>query len=342
MNKKLKAVLQLAFSLLLGAFFIWFFVRRLTPEEIDQIWDVFGRANYFWVVVSILIAVVSHWYRAIRWIPLLEPTGYKPKRLNAFGAVMIGYLGNLVFPRLGEILRCTSLYQQEKVPVGKSLGTVVTERAIDLIIYVLLFVFVLVAFGEDIYSYIEITFLAPILEKITFWKLGLLLFGICAAVFGLYLLFRKRLLQFKIVQKAETFAVSLWGGLKSIAYLKKPWTFLFQTFMIWACYYLGLYVCFFALPETSSLGWEPAMVAFVLSTVGSMFVQGGIGIYPMLIAGSLAIYGIADAKGYALGWLIWGAQQIVVVVIGILAIILLPYFNRKRDDQVRSDSIQDH
>ncbi|MDR0363764.1 MAG: flippase-like domain-containing protein [Bacteroidales bacterium] len=323
-------VLQLAFSLLLGAFFIWFFVRRLAQEEIDQIWDVFGRANYGWITISLIVAVLSHWFRAIRWILLLQPMGYKPKYINTFGAVMIGYLGNLVFPRLGEILRCSSLYQQEKVPVSKSLGTVVTERAIDFIIYAALFVFVIITFGENIYSYIEITFLAPILEKVSFWKLAVLLFGITVALLGIYFLFRRKLIQYGVVRKIENFAISLWDGLKSIVYLKRPWIFLVQTFMIWFCYYLGLYVCFFALPETSSLGWEPAMVAFVLSTVGSMLVQGGMGIYPMLIAGSLAIYGIADVKGYALGWLIWGAQQIVVVVLGTLFIILLPYFNRKK------------
>lgn len=341
MNKKLKNLLQLAFSLCLGAFFIWFFVRRLSQEEIDQIWDVFGRANYGWMIASIVIAILSHWFRAIRWDALLEPTGYKPRKMNAFGCVMIGYLGNLALPRLGEVLRCSSLYQYEKVPVNKSLGTVVTERVIDLIIYVLLFVFVLVAFSDEIYSYVEVTFLAPLLEKISVWKLLLLLIGIGVACLALYLLFRKKLIRYKFVQKIEGFVVGLWSGLKSIAYLKHPWVFLFQTAMIWICYYLGLYVCFFALPESSSLGWEPAMAAFVLSTIGSMLVQGGIGIFPMLIAGSLAIYGLPDALGYALGWLIWGAQQITVVVLSVLSLILLPYFNRKKNDQAGNNQCQD-
>ena len=56
---------------------------------------------------------------------------------------MICYLANLAFPRLGEILRCTFIQRYEKVPFQKTLGTVVTERIIDMICFGLVLLFAL-------------------------------------------------------------------------------------------------------------------------------------------------------------------------------------------------------
>jgi len=53
---------------------------------------------------------------------------------------MIGYLANLAVPRLGEVLKCTILAKYEKVPAEKLVGTIVAERAFDVISLGILFV----------------------------------------------------------------------------------------------------------------------------------------------------------------------------------------------------------
>jgi hypothetical protein len=67
----------------------------------------------------------------------MEPLGYKPRISNTFLAVLIGYMANLAFPRLGEVLKCTVLARYEKVPANKLVGTIVAERVFDVICLVI-------------------------------------------------------------------------------------------------------------------------------------------------------------------------------------------------------------
>ena len=57
---------------------------------------------------------------------------------------------------------------------------------------------------------------------------------------------------------------------------------------------------------------------------------GGIGAYPLLIAKLMELYGL-DFKtiGTALGWLLWSAQTIIILVCGVIFSALITYFNKK-------------
>jgi uncharacterized protein (TIRG00374 family) len=341
MKKRLKVALQIAFSLALGGFFIWFFVRRLSQEEINEIWGAFRRADYLWLIGAFFIGIASHWVRGIRSILLLEPMGYKPTKTNAFFATIIGYLANLAVPRLGEVLRCSTLSQYEKIPVSKSFGTVITERVIDMLIYLLMFLFVLLTFSADLYQYAETTFLSSFLQKVSLLQLaGIAVAGVVVVVLFYLFVLRKKLLKYAIVQKTENFVKGIWTGLKSITQLKRPILFIIETLLIWLLYYAGFYICFFSLPETAALTPDAGLAAMAFATIGGIIVQGGIGLYPLFVAGTLAVYGVAEPVGYALGWLAWGAQQVAVVLVGTLSIICLPYYNRKRDGKNRNHPVE--
>jgi uncharacterized protein (TIRG00374 family) len=133
-------VLKVTFFLGLGLFFIWLFMHNLTSDEKNEIYNSFINANYFWILVSFVFAILSHISRTLRWMILLEPMGYVPRKKNAFLAIMIGYFANLALPRLGEITRCGILSKYEKIPMQKSFGTVVTERGLDVIMLGLIFI----------------------------------------------------------------------------------------------------------------------------------------------------------------------------------------------------------
>src|SRR6185369_10374229 len=70
---------------------------------------------------------------------LMEPLGYHPSKINTFLGVMIGYFVNLGAPRLGEVIKCTILARYEKIPANKLVGTIVAERAFDVICLALVF-----------------------------------------------------------------------------------------------------------------------------------------------------------------------------------------------------------
>ncbi len=110
--------------------FLWLTLRKSDWNAI--IADLSG-AKYIYLIPAVLMLLVSHFIRALRWKILMEPLGYKPTTLNTFLAVMIGYWANLAVPRLGEVLKCTILAKYEKVPADKLVGTIVAERAIDVL-----------------------------------------------------------------------------------------------------------------------------------------------------------------------------------------------------------------
>src|SRR5688572_14171945 len=114
-------------------------------------WKALSEANYLWILLSILLGTFAHYVRALRWKLIIEPFGYKPRTYNLFFAVMNMYFFNAMVPRLGEVTRCAILKTYENIPVEKSLGTVVAERAVDLICFAL-FLGSIALFNPETYS----------------------------------------------------------------------------------------------------------------------------------------------------------------------------------------------
>ncbi|HML59050.1 MAG TPA: hypothetical protein PKA85_11820, partial [Ferruginibacter sp.] len=66
-----------------------------------------------------------------------------------------------------------------------------------------------------------------------------------------------------------------------------------------------------------------------LATLAMIATPGGIGSFPIFVMQTLAIYLIPETQGKAFGWLLWGVNTGIVIVSGVLAILLLPYLNKK-------------
>jgi hypothetical protein len=120
-------------------------------------------------------------------------------------------------------------------------------------------------------------------------------------------------------------------GLKSLLKVRNLWLFAFYTISIWALYLLMAYIVFFSIPDTSNVGIDAGLAVLVFGSIGFMVVQGGIGIYPAIVAETLVLYGVSSVQGYALGWLIWTSQNLTIVVVGIISLILLPILNNRKN-----------
>jgi uncharacterized protein (TIRG00374 family) len=140
MAKKLAAILKYIGFLGLGIFLVWYSLQQISDDKWDAFTLSLQNARYWLFVPVFFILTGSHFTRALRWKELIAPLGYKPKNTNTFFAVMIGYLANLAVPRLGEILKCTVLAKYEAIPAEKTVGTIVAERAVDVVCLGLLFV----------------------------------------------------------------------------------------------------------------------------------------------------------------------------------------------------------
>ncbi|MEI8046455.1 MAG: lysylphosphatidylglycerol synthase transmembrane domain-containing protein [Bacteroidota bacterium] len=335
MNPKLKNIISLTISLGIGFFFIWLSLIKLTPDQKKDIIIAIRNANFWWVALAIPLGILSHFLRAIRWKMLIETMGYKPRNSNMFFAVMIGYFSNLALPRLGEVSRCTILTKYEDIPFDKSFGTVITERAFDMIVFIALFFFVIIYqadrlsdfFNKEIYGLIE--------NKLHLNNLNSLLVIIVIVLIILFsilfLFFWNKIQTNKIFIKVKEIILGFVEGLKSLTKVKNLWLFGFYTFSIWSLYLAMAYIVFFSIPASSGLGIDAGLAVLVFGSIAIMIVQGGIGIYPEFVSKTLFLFQVVKTQGLALGWLIWTSQNLTIVVVGIISLILLPILNNRKN-----------
>ena len=321
MNEKLKNILKTVLPIALGVFLVWYSYYKTSPEDRTQILFYVKEADLFWVSISIILGILGHISRAVRWNYLLEPLGYKPKIINNVFIILMAYFANLGIPRTGEILRATALTTYEDVPFEKGFGTIVTERVIDVIMLLFLIGLTLILQTDSILGFLQ--------DRGFNLKSLLLLMG--AGVIGLVFFF------FFIKKSTHTLAVKIKGfvkglmeGVFSIFKMKRKWAFVMHTLFIWGCYIAMLWVIKFTVPETIHLSLSELMVAFVAGSFAMTATNGGIGLYPIAVSSALAIFGISAVSGDAFGWIMWIAQTLMIVVFGAISFLVLPLFNRNR------------
>ncbi|CAM4124531.1 lysylphosphatidylglycerol synthase transmembrane domain-containing protein [Zobellia nedashkovskayae] len=321
MNEKLKKILKTLLPIALGVFLVWYSYYKTSPEDRTQILFYIKEADLFWVSISILLGILGHISRAVRWNFLLEPLGYKPKIINNIFIILMAYFANLGIPRTGEILRATALTTYEGVPFEKGFGTIVTERVIDVIMLLSLIGITLLLQTDIILGFLQ--------DKGFNIKGLLLLMG--AGLVGLvfFFIFIKKS-SHKIAIKIKGFVKGLMEGVFSIFKMKKKWAFVLHTLFIWGCYIGMLWVIKFTVPETIHLSLSQLMVAFVAGSFAMTATNGGIGLYPIAVSSALTIFGISAVSGDAFGWIMWIAQTLMIVVFGAISFLVLPLFNRSR------------
>ena len=137
MRKRFLTIMQYSLFLGGGIFLVWWQLRSMTPEQKSDFIDAFRHANYWLIVPIAIMILLSHLSRSMRWKLLMEPLGYDPKLKNVFAVTMIGYFANAAIPRLGEVLKCAFLARYEHLKVDKLVGTIIIERAFDIVCYIL-------------------------------------------------------------------------------------------------------------------------------------------------------------------------------------------------------------
>jgi len=328
-RSKIMTSVKFVFFLGLGIFIIWLSLKDLSHEEKAQIIRSFKIANYNWVFLVIFLGICSHLLRSLRWIILLEPMGYRISLKNSFYAVMIGYFANMAFPRLGEFTRCGIVARYDKVPFTKALGTVITERALDMVIFFFLILLTILTQIGIIHNYLQTNIYPRIQGKFSnfltnkIFLLALIIAGVILIL--LFIFLRKKIAHFKLYQKTIHIIIGFWEGLKSLGQIRQPVLFIVYSLGIWCLYFLMLYLCFFCLPETSSLSLGAGLSALVLGSIGIIITPGGIGLYPAIVQETLILYGITNTTGLALGWIAWSAQTIMIIGIGSIALLLLSF-----------------
>ncbi|HZI01559.1 MAG TPA: lysylphosphatidylglycerol synthase transmembrane domain-containing protein [Flavisolibacter sp.] len=332
MKKSFKSILQYCFFIGLGVLFVWLTVKDIQQQEWLQIQYSLRHARHWLLVPVIVMLLLSHYLRALRWKIMMEPLGYFPSNFNTMAAVMIGYLANTAVPRLGEVMKCSILSKYEGLKADKLIGTIVVERLIDVTCLLLVFMLALVFQGHIIGDYVANAFGNFFRDKsggFASYKVLLVTFSLLTFIIILIFLF-KRFAHLNVITKVNNTLKGLLQGLNSIRLIKRKTAFLVYTILIWLLYLLSTTAGIYALRETEFLGLAGGLTALGVGSIAMIITPGGIGAYPLLIAKLMELYGL-DFKtiGTALGWLLWSAQTIIILVCGVIFSALITYFNKK-------------
>ncbi|MBV6404678.1 MAG: flippase-like domain-containing protein [Flavobacteriales bacterium] len=328
MRKAVVGTLKVAVPIALGIGLVLHFYRQLDEAQRAALFDAFGRASVPWLLWSNLLGWLSHVSRAWRWRYLLRHMGHAPGFWSCYHAVMGGYFMNMLLPRAGEASRAAMLYRSEGVPFEKGFGTILAERAVDMVMLLGIagLTLLLQADKLDLFRQRIATFRAqqgPAAEEggTGWWLLALL--G-AAALAATYLLLQRPAARARLRDAVRGFA----EGMRSILRTPDKGPFLFHTVLIWVLYVAMFAVGFLALPETRTVPAAGVMAGFIAGSVGIVLVQGGIGAYPAFVALIVSVYmtggdgTLIRPEALAMGWLLWVAQTLMIISLGGLSLLL--------------------
>ena len=316
MNATIKKSLKIILPLALGGFLVWYSLSKIS---IDVLIGYFKNAKYSWIFLGLFFGILSHLSRAYRWKFMLEPIGYKPKFTNSVLAVLIAYLVNLAIPRAGEVSRAAVLSNYENVPFEKGFGTIVAERIADLIMMLIIVAITLFVQFDFIYDLLTKNFDPT--------KIIIILIGLIVGFFVFTSFVKKAKKGFLL--KIKTFVSGLVEGITSIFKMKNKWAFIFHTVFIWAMYVAMFWATIPAI-EGLNVPIGGVLIGFIAGGFSIAATNGGVGLYPIAVAGAFALFGIDEEPANAFGWIMWTAQTAMIVIFGGLSFLVLPIYNKNK------------
>lgn len=323
----IKALIKYSISSLLAIGLLYWAFSKSDLRWAD-IYQSARTANYQWIIVSIVIALISHLLRALRWEQLLGAMQYKPGTTRTFSAVLIGYFANFIVPRMGEVSRCGSLQKTANIPFEKSFGTVITERIVDLLGLAILVGLTFIVEWKPIQQFLFPNFHLPP---------TILLAGIGAggiAFCGLLWIRRDLILtkweHFATTNKVGKLLQGWFVGILSIKEVENPSKFILYSILIWVAYFANTYTLLLAFPISSSLGLSAGLTVLVMGTFGMATpTQGGIGAYHSLVASTLSFYLIPLKDATVLATFFHGTQMATILLFGGLSFIITFFLPQK-------------
>lgn len=323
-GKILATALRILLPLGLTILLLWVLFRKVNFHDMMEI--ISDGVDYGWILLGMFLSIFSHIFRAARWRLQLDAMDIRPPFMAICCSIFGCYALNLVFPRLGEVWRCTYIAKKEKAPLTKVIGSMVSDRLVDMLtaLCILLLTFILAApalraFAE---KYPVGRDLVGLMSNPVVWiasAAGVIVTG------GLVYLLRNN----AFIRKIIKWVGELWEGFASVIKMRGRGKFLMYTLLLWGCYYIQLYVTFFAFPFTARLctepglgfGLLPCLVAFILSTFGmAVPSNGGLGPWNIAVMFGLAVYGITDAQGTAFSMLVWSGETVMLILLGIFTL----------------------
>lgn len=310
----MKKQLRILIPIVLGIFFIYITYRLTSQAERLLIWNYIKSAQIQYVVGAMLFGASADVIRGLRWQLLSKAIGYSSGTINSIASVFMCYTSNMAIPRSGEIIRATALSEYNKIPIGKTFGTIAAERVIDISISILiLFLVWILQYDVILESFFNEDYLMFIDNN--FW----LIFSTVNIFIAIIFILITR------VKKIKRFFISVLEGFLSLTKLKKKlFPFMLLSLLIWTCYVLAFFTIKFSVTELNVIDNSLIFPAFVVGVFSISLSNHGLGVYPLAIALFLSNFGISTEIGLTYGWLAWSCQAIITLIFGGLSFFVLP------------------
>ena len=312
--------LKITIPLLLGIIILYFLYKG---TDFKELWATIRTVNWGILSLSLLFGLSGNIIRGLRWNLIIKPLGYNPKKSNLIYAVLGNYAVNFALPRIGEIWRCTVIAKEEKIPFPKLIGTLIVDRAFDLIMVILI---TLLAFSLNVKEFYRNSHAFDIPDIFVSASFYIYLFIAFLAIILVFILFKEN----KIVKKIRLFFTDLWKDIMAVKKMKEKNRFVLYTLGIWVSYFFYFFITFFAFDFTYHLGFSAALFVYAISSI-SMGIpsNGGLGPWQAAVVVGLCAFfvGSEDAKAFATA--VFAFQSIWVVLCGLFGITMLSVKRKK-------------
>ena len=316
----LRSIIQILLPLVLGGVILWWMYRGFDWATLKTAFT--SDVDWTWMWLSFPFGILAQVFRGIRWRQALQPLGEHPRLSTCINAVFLSYASSLVVPRSGEVLRCAVLKRYDGVSFTRGVGTVVTERVIDMVIIALLSAVVFLLQLPVFMDFFARTGVSLSAFMGQFTTTGWIVTGVCAVLIVLtgYFLLRR----YELFTRTRSVLTDLRDGLLSIRKIDGMGVFLFNSVAIWVCYFLHFYLTFFCFKSTEGLGIDVALVAFVVGTFAVLVpTPNGAGPWHFAVKTVLVLYGVAGTDGALFALVVHSVQTLLVAALGLYAVAAL-------------------
>ena len=317
MNKKrLITVLKVTTPFILGGAILYWMFRNFDFKSMKHV--LFEEMNWWWMLLSFPFGILAQAFRGWRWKQTLEPMGENPRTSTTIYSIFISYATSLIVPRVGEFTRCGVLKRWEGTSFPKAIGTVVTERAVDSLLILIL---TLITFLSQVPVFL--TFFSRTGTRFDeifgmFTTTGYIVTAICGVAFLISLYSVRKKLSFYDKVKATLHGVI--EGVMSLRGVKNIPLFIFYSIAIWASYFLHYYLTFFCFSGTAHLGITCAMVTFIVGSIAVLVpTPNGAGPWHFAVKTMLILYGVSDNEALYFVLIVHTVQTLLVIAIGVYA-----------------------
>ena len=265
MDNKVKNIIQYIFWAAVAVVLVWFCVKAIDWKEFLA---ALRMCRWEYVAMSFVVGCVFIVVRGLRWHMLIKPLDPSITKTDVVNAYGIGFIANLVLPKLGEAIKIGYIVKdsgkgadgRRHLSVYSAIGTYLAEKAVDAIVLIICTVIFLAGSWGIMKDNLQLG------GGVMTWALV----AIIVLAIAFILLCRRMQDRGGIWEKAWNFICGIGRGLTTIGKLEKPWLFILYTVSIWVSFWLTSALIVWALNDIEPFTTLSSADAFGLMVTGSI------------------------------------------------------------------------